>query len=206
MATSLGLASPSCTGSPGQAMSSAATRRRVADPSDPADQLSDDEDNFTIAVHHHNHVHHYHHYQSVNCPTLRRRLLMGVPGSILRKVENLLFWSYGAADRMRPPRKFAHKILCLLTSLMIISFIMIMSYLSYLHADRQSVERGVLRLNLFKDDKTEAQMAASENEEAFIPKSEVEKLPTPEIWMKPNSENYHQCIERPKNRISTSTL
>ncbi|KAF5747593.1 hypothetical protein HS088_TW05G00318 [Tripterygium wilfordii] len=36
---------------------------------------------------------------------------------------------------------------------------------------------------------------------ASRPKHVLEKLPTPAIWMKPNSDNYYQCITPPRNQI-----
>ncbi|KAK4745947.1 hypothetical protein SAY87_012259 [Trapa incisa] len=200
MATSSVPATSSCNGSPRHAVGTIATRRRVADPYDPADRLSDDEENVTIAV---NHLHHHHHhYQPVRYPVLRRKLFMGVPESVLHKIENLLFWSCGAAERMRSRRNLGRKILGFLIVLVVISLFVKVSFLSYVHSNRRSVGSGFLRLHAFKDDWAQAQRAVTE--EAFLPKLVVEKLPTPEIWMKSSSENYHQCITRPRNRISMS--
>ncbi|KAK4795753.1 hypothetical protein SAY86_028079 [Trapa natans] len=174
MATSSVPATSSCNGSPRQAVGTIATRRRVADPYDPADRLSDDEENVTIAV---NHLHHHHHhYQPVRYPVLRRKLFMGVPESVLHKIENLLFWSWGVAERMRSRRNLGRKILGFLIALVVISLFVKVSFLCYVHSNRRSVGSGFLRLHAFKDDWAQAQRAVTE--EAFLPKLVVEKLPS----------------------------
>ncbi|XP_052173005.1 O-fucosyltransferase 19-like [Diospyros lotus] len=57
-----------------------------------------------------------------------------------------------------------------------------------------------------KDDLAVAQRAVSDVETgAVMPKRLLEKLPTPDIWMKPNSDSYYQCIQRPRNRIRSGS-
>ncbi|KAI3474170.1 hypothetical protein Pfo_028958 [Paulownia fortunei] len=40
---------------------------------------------------------------------------------------------------------------------------------------------------------------------AAVQKRQMKEFPVPEIWMKPNSDNFYQCIARPRNRIRTGT-
>lgn len=61
---------------------------------------------------------------------------------------------------------------------------------------------GLLILQSFKEDWILAQHAFTETKpHNSMPKRVLEKLSTPEIWMKPNSGNYYKCISRPTNRI-----
>lgn len=180
MSSSVGLTTSSSNGSPRHAVGTTATRRRVADPSDLAERLSDEEDNVTIAVHHHNHIHlHHHHYQPVRyqAAVLRRKFLMAVPEPVLHRIEDMLFWSVGAAEGMRSRRNVGRKILVLLIALVVLSLFVKLSFLSsYVHVHRRRVENGLLRLHTFKDDWAQAQRAVTENEEAHMPKPVVEKL------------------------------
>lgn len=58
---------------------------------------------------------------------------------------------------------------------------------------------GLLILQSFKDESALAQRVVSEAQNS-MPKRVLE-FSTPEIWMKPNSDSYRKCIDRPKNRI-----
>ncbi|CAN1135012.1 O-fucosyltransferase 19 [Linum perenne] len=62
--------------------------------------------------------------------------------------------------------------------------------------------KGLLILQTFKDDWAMAQRVLSETQSS-IPKRLLEKSPTPEIWMKPNSDSLYKCITRPRKQLKT---
>ena len=68
-------------------------------------------------------------------------------------------------------------------------------------------ENGLLIIQTFKEDWATAQKVVAEVEASDVvkPHRVLEKIPIPEIWMKPNSDNYHKCITRPRNRIQTDS-
>ncbi|KAG5550391.1 hypothetical protein RHGRI_015374 [Rhododendron griersonianum] len=61
---------------------------------------------------------------------------------------------------------------------------------------------GMLILQTFRDELDMAQRVVNEIE-AISAFSSCFCLQTPEIWTKPNSDSYYQCVSRPKNRIRT---
>ncbi|CAN0926411.1 O-fucosyltransferase 28 [Linum grandiflorum] len=61
---------------------------------------------------------------------------------------------------------------------------------------------GLLILQTFKDDWAMAQRVLSETQSS-IPKRLLEKFPTPEIWMKPYSDNIYKCITRPRKQLKS---
>ncbi|OWM81756.1 hypothetical protein CDL15_Pgr007794 [Punica granatum] len=207
MLSSSGPTISSCNGSPRHSVGPTATRRRVADiPDSSADRFSDEEDSATVAVHHHSHIHlHHHHYppsSRYSAAVLRRKLLTGVPEPLLHRIEDVMHWSAGATEGMRSRRNVGRNIIGLLIVLVVVSlFVRMYSLSSYVEARGRRVDNGLLKLQTFKDDWAQAQRAVTENEEAFMPK----RTPELEIWKKPNSESYYQCIGRPKSQIRTGS-
>ncbi|KAK4481016.1 hypothetical protein RD792_011884 [Penstemon davidsonii] len=63
--------------------------------------------------------------------------------------------------------------------------------------------------NLKNDLTSTAQMVLFDSESSssstVVRKRRMEEFSVPDIWMKPNSENLYQCIDRPKNRIRTGS-
>lgn len=172
--------------------------------------------NGSIIYHHHGH-HHYHH-PAVRYLLLRRKVL---PDAWALRIEDAAAW---AAHGVRARRHVGRKVFAGLILLVVLSVFLKASLFGGYVADGggggggargggRRADNGLLRLQTFKDDWSYAQRAvAAENgggvgggggDGESMPKRVLEKLSTPEIWMKPNSDNYYKCVTRPKNRIRT---
>ncbi|KAF2297046.1 hypothetical protein GH714_016038 [Hevea brasiliensis] len=92
------------------------------------------------------------------------------------------------------------KILAALTLIVIISVFLKVSFVH--HRVEKQRENDLVIRKTFKEDWAMAQRVVAENA-ASMPKRVLEKYPTPEIWMKPNSHNYYQCIPRTRSQIKT---
>ncbi|KAI3443083.1 O-fucosyltransferase family protein [Psidium guajava] len=220
-------ATNSCNASPRHAgPTTAAQRRRGADSFMDASFSSDEEDdggnpnvslmggphllhNNNFVYHHHGH---HHHHPAVRYLLLRRKVL---PDAWALRIEDAAAW---AAHGVRSRRHVGRKVFAVLILLVVLSVFLKASLFSGYVADiggggggGSRPDNGQLRLQTFKDDWAYAQRAvATENggvgvggDGESMPKRVLEKLSTPEIWMKPNSDSYYKCVTRPKNRIRT---
>ncbi|GMJ03192.1 hypothetical protein like AT3G54100 [Hibiscus trionum] len=134
---------------------------------------------------------------------LRRKLFSWVPDTWFVWVEYHFHWL-----SLRSGRKTCRKIIGLLFLMAIVSaFIKVLllgTHVEPVQGEGRK-DNGMLILPAFKEDWAMAQRVVSETQRS-IPKRNFERITkTPEIWMKPNSDNYHQCIARPKNRIRTGS-
>ncbi|XP_015897101.1 O-fucosyltransferase 19 isoform X1 [Ziziphus jujuba] len=211
----------SCNGSPRVAAAAAAgvpttTRRRVADLLDAErnsgglSDVSDEEDESNGSnggAHHHHHYHHYYHHVPLikNLLLVRRRAFHCLPETWLLSVEDGFLWAAAIVQSLRSGRNMGRKIFVLLMLMVVTLFFVKVSFLSN-NEEMKRTEGGLLILQTFKDDLATAHKAITETEtetETSMPKSVLEKVSTPEIWMKPNSDNFVRCISRPKNQIRT---
>ncbi|KAB1214641.1 hypothetical protein CJ030_MR2G000925 [Morella rubra] len=204
--------SNSCTGSPRPA-GPTATRRRVADLvdaerssnlSDFSDQEEDDSSNFSSCASHLHHLHHHHHcfqHPVIRFLLVRSRAFFCVPETWLLKIENGFLWSAVMTQSLRSGRNVGRKIFGLLTLMAFISVFVKVSFLNgHVEVVGKGKDSGFLIIQTFKEDWAMAQRALPEIHTS-MPKRVLEKVSTPEIWMKPNSDSISQCIARPKNRI-----
>ncbi|KAI4356570.1 hypothetical protein L6164_000585 [Bauhinia variegata] len=199
------------------------TRRRVADLNDAEKQqlysssdLTELEDDIYNGFNaggggtHHHHHHHHHHNSNTNNPLyrviryllLRRRIFCCIPEYILFGFEHIFLWLAMMAQWLRSGKNMGRKVLGFLILMVVMSVFFKVSVIDG-GVDvngRRRIENGQLILRRFKEDWASAQKIVSETETS-IPKRALERLTTPEIWMKPNSENYHQCIARSRNQI-----
>ncbi|XVE62000.1 hypothetical protein DITRI_Ditri06bG0083600 [Diplodiscus trichospermus] len=134
----------------------------------------------------------------------RRKLLFSwVP-------DTWFIWIDETCHCLKSSRNMGRKILGVLLLMAVVSVFFKVSFLSS-HVEvngKLRRENGMLILQTFKEDWASAQRVVAETRvepqtEHSMPKRVLERVSTPEIWMKPNSDNYHQCISRPLNRIRT---
>ncbi|XP_018859466.2 O-fucosyltransferase 19-like [Juglans regia] len=192
------------------------TRRRVADLFMDAEKFS----NFHDHVHDHDdpcsngyncgsHILHHHqyyfHHPVIRYLLLRSRAFFSLPDAWLLRIENVLLWMAVMVRSLRSGKNIGRKIFGLLMLMAVVSVFVKVSFLSS-HAELSGkrIDNGLLIVQTFKDDSTMAQRVVTETQTS-IPKRALERLPTSEIWMKPNSEDFYQCIARPGNRIRTDS-
>ncbi|XVE97012.1 hypothetical protein REPUB_Repub02eG0274000 [Reevesia pubescens] len=157
--------------------------------------------------------HYLHHHPLVRYLLLRRKLLFSwVPDTWFIWIEDTFNWTVNMVQSLRSGRNMVRKILGVLLLMAVVSVFIKVSLLST-HVEvngNWKKEKGMLILQTFKEDWALAQRVVAETHvepqtELSMPKRVLERVSTPEIWMKPDSDNYQQCISRPKNRIRTGS-
>ncbi|CAK9323318.1 unnamed protein product [Citrullus colocynthis] len=198
--------SNSCNGSPRHGGPATKTRRRVADFMDPDSRLSnssdlyDEEDN-SNGSNAGSHLHHHHHHPVIRHFLFRTRALCWVPEPWLLKMEEGFLLTAMILQSLGSGRNFGRKIFGILMFMAVLTVFFKFSFLnSHVEINGKMIDKGQLIIQTFKEDWAMAQRAVAEDE-AVVPKRRLEKISTPEIWMKPRSDNFYQCIIRPRNRI-----
>lgn len=204
-------------------------RRRAADgmSTDPDYSFSDDEhnnnnnnteiSNNNCGVFHH---YHHHHHPLIKYLLVRKR----VPESIVFRVEEWVLSVCTIMQSLRSRKNMGRTVFVLLMLFMVtsvffkFSFMMMSGDVEDVNANGNLLKRenGIFVLHNSKNDLVNAQRVLSETESSssllasssfgdFVRKRQMKEIPVPEIWMKPNSDDYYQCISRPRNRIRTGS-
>lgn len=203
--------SPSCNVSPRVGGPATKTRRRITDFLDSDSRLSnfsdlyDEEDNSNVSnagSHLHHHHHHHVHHPVIRHFLFRNRALCWVPEPWLLKMEEGLLLTVMIVQSLGSGRNFGRKIFWILMFMAVLTVFFKFTFLnSHVEINGKMIDKGQLIIQTFKEDWAIAQRAVAEDE-AVVPKRLLEKISqTSDIWMKPKSDNFYQCISRPKNRI-----
>ncbi|KAK7287466.1 hypothetical protein RIF29_00746 [Crotalaria pallida] len=206
--------------SPRVAAGPTTTRRRVADNIDAAEKQPsfsdfsevepDNQTNMSALpgggphYHHHHHTYHLHLHPITRYILLRTRILLCLPESFFLSVEHLFLWLAVVFQSLRSRKNVGRKIFTVLIVVAVMSVFLKVSLMGGEVNGKSSIENGHLILQRFKEDWASAQRVVTEHmaeTETSMPKRVLERVATPEIWTKPNSDNYYQCISRPRNRI-----
>ncbi|XP_010256723.1 PREDICTED: uncharacterized protein At1g04910-like [Nelumbo nucifera] len=186
------------------------TRRRVADFMDAEksniSEFPDGEDNTNSGnggCHDHSHPHHH--------PVIRyllvRQGLFFLPEPLLLTMGSVALWMVSMAQYFKSGKNLGRRVLLMLMCLAVFSVFLKFSLMSsHMEMNSKRTENELLILQTVKEDWTMAQKAVAEIEtgDSGVSKRALNQYPIPEVWMKPNSDNYYQCINRSKNQIRSS--
>ncbi|XP_059667902.1 O-fucosyltransferase 28 [Cornus florida] len=144
--------------------------------------------------------HHHHHY-SLLWYLLLRKKGAEIPGTWLFKVDDLLPTVCTIAGSLKPRRNTRRLIFGALV--MMVAFSVFVKFSgSNVEEGEKSSENGQLSM---QDQRVVSDGEVSSEAVMPKPKRSLENLVTAEIWTRPNSDNYYQCVTRPRNRIRTGT-
>ncbi|CAL1378908.1 unnamed protein product [Linum trigynum] len=169
--------------------------------------------NTTSCCHHHNHSHRH---PVIRYLLLRRKLFFFLPEVLLVGVEEGCHRAAAMAQGLRSGKNTGRRIVGALMFMAVVSLFAKVFLLSHHYnllleshgnggggsAGAGREMNGLLILQTFKDDWAMAQRVLAETQSS-IPKRLLEKFPTPEIWMKPNSDNFYKCISRPRKPLKS---
>ncbi|XP_058109310.1 O-fucosyltransferase 19-like isoform X1 [Magnolia sinica] len=130
--------------------------------------------------------------------SIRRRLLclpesMGV---FVTRLQSLLRLGRNVEKRI-----LGFFVLVIVFSLFCVKVVLVSDYVE---RNMKGKEKGVLVLRQMFEEGTMAQKVVEEREAEVKVVKPVMDVKIPEIWKKPNSDNYHKCIARSRNDIKTS--
>ncbi|KAG8376984.1 hypothetical protein BUALT_Bualt09G0121100 [Buddleja alternifolia] len=135
----------------------------------------------------------HHHHPAIRYFLSRKRL-----------PENCVLFVRGA---LTSRKNMGRTILMFLLMLVVVSAFLKFSFLMGGGGKIVRTEKEILFIQNFKNDfSSNAQKAVFDSESSSgvaLQKRQMKEFPVPEIWMKPNSDNFYQCIAQPKNRKRT---
>ncbi|RWR86179.1 GDP-fucose protein O-fucosyltransferase [Cinnamomum micranthum f. kanehirae] len=157
------------------------------------------------------HVSNFPHDEEERHPLFRylflRQRLVCLPESWILLAEGVVYRLLSGCRSIRSGKHMGRKVAVFLMLVLALSLFVKSTHMTSTVVEMTSDdgkvrerERGVLILRKFFKDNV--QKAVAESDKAMA-KWDLKKIQTPEIWIKPNSNNYYQCITRPKNRIRT---
>ncbi|XP_057778080.1 O-fucosyltransferase 19-like [Salvia miltiorrhiza] len=150
--------------------------------------------------------HHHHHHPTIRYLLSRKR----VPESWILRGEECVLSACAVFNSLTSRKNMGRTVFVFLLVLMMVSAFMKFSFGGAVSGAGNIIrtEKEILFIHNFKNDlSSNAHMAVFDSEAsngAALQKRQMKEFPVPEIWMKPNSDNYYRCINRPRNWIRTS--
>ncbi|KAI3473172.1 hypothetical protein Pfo_029891 [Paulownia fortunei] len=170
--------------------------------------LFNNNSNSNCVVYQYNSLHHHH-------PVIRYFLSRKrVPENWVLCVEECLLSAWEAFKSLTSRKNMGRTVFMFLLVMVVVSAFLKFSFLMVGGGGTAGgkivrTEKEIFFIQNFKNDLlSNAHRAVFDSESssgAAVQKRQMKEFPVPEIWMKPNSDNFYQCIARPRNRIRTGT-
>ncbi|KAH6829583.1 O-fucosyltransferase family protein [Perilla frutescens var. hirtella] len=145
----------------------------------------------------------HHHHPAIRYLLSRKR----VPENWVLCVEECVLSACGVFNSLTSRKNMGRTVFLLLLAMVVVSAFFKFSFPIGGGGKIVRTEKESLFIQNFKNDlSSSAHMAVFDSEAstgAALQQRQMKEFPVPEIWMKPNSDNYYRCIARPRNRIRT---
>ncbi|KAL8526773.1 hypothetical protein ACS0TY_015834 [Phlomoides rotata] len=148
-------------------------------------------------------LHHHHHHPVIRFLLSRKRL----PESWVLFVEECFASACGVFHSLTSRKNMGRTVFLLLLAMVVVSAFLKFNFLVGGGGAVEKIvrtDKEALFIQNFKNDlSSNAHMAVFDSESSAagaLQKRQMKEFPVPEIWMKPNSDNYFRCTNRPRNR------
>ncbi|CAI9761850.1 unnamed protein product [Fraxinus pennsylvanica] len=146
----------------------------------------------------------HHHHPMIRYFLMRKR----VPENWVLGIEESILSAYSILHSLRPRKNMVRVILGLLLMLVVVSTLLKFAFTAGIGGYREV--NGILIVQNFNNDWSNAQRVMFDLDTSsgsdVMQKRKMKEIPVPDIWMKPNSDDYYQCISRPRNHIRTGSV
>ncbi|KZV18533.1 hypothetical protein F511_21561 [Dorcoceras hygrometricum] len=144
----------------------------------------------------------HHHHPAVRYFFARKRL----PEKWVLRLEDCVVSLGEALNSLTKRKHLGRVVLVLLLIMAVVSALLKFSFLLVVGgggATTVDFARNFVRPNFMNEYSSNAQkeVFASDSSTSVGQKRKMKEFPVPEIWTKPNSDNFYQCISRPRDRI-----
>ncbi|KAL3639450.1 O-fucosyltransferase 28 [Castilleja foliolosa] len=147
-------------------------------------------------------LHHHHHHPVIRYFLSRKRL----PENWVVRAEEFLMSAWGGLSALASRKNMVRTIIVFLLAMLVVSVFLKFSFLVG-GGKAAGAEKEILFIQNFNNDfSINAHKAVLESESASntaVQKRQMKEFPVPEIWMKPNRDNFYQCINRQRSQIRT---
>ncbi|KAL6501424.1 O-fucosyltransferase 19 [Orobanche gracilis] len=166
---------------------------------DEEELLLDNNNTNCTVVYPYSSLHHHQHHPLIRYFLSRKRL----PENFVSCADEFMLSAWEWLNSLATRKNMSRMIFVFLLAMVVMSVFLKFSFLIG-GGKIVRVEKEILFIQNFNNDLfSNAHKAVLDSESssgAAVQKRQMKEFPVPKIWMKPNSDNFYQCIARPRNQ------
>ncbi|KAL6520932.1 O-fucosyltransferase 19 [Orobanche gracilis] len=146
---------------------------------------------------------HHHHHPVIRYFLSRKRL----PDNWIFTADEFLLSAWGGLNSLATRKNLGRMVFVFLLAMVVVSAFLKFSFMIGrvgVGGNIFGAEKEILFIPKLNNDLSsnahKAVLDSDSSSGAAVQKRQMKEFPVPEIWMKPNSDKFHQCIARPRNQ------